>query len=343
MKDTATFKKTLAAKSAARLFDEEQQAGHQDWYERKHQSDPEFAEEVEGMCSILADLQALESDVEVVGWMEFDASPAKASVNRKRWRWSFAAAAALLITGVLQFTHWQTNSAAKPDIYRYTTNVGEIKEVTLSDGSRLTLNTGTLLLVDMSGEQRRVIIERGEVFFDVESDPARPFSVGVGDRSVTVLGTEFGVRKQPDGFVLAVTEGVVAVHRSDEQVSTEALDVAPGQTDGTSQQRRVPAGWLVEFDLADQHIVAQADVDLQRKTSWQRGILHFANEPLSNVIYELNRYSGKKIMIDSAELMNKPINASLRVDSIYTALLGLEKSYAFKVTHHFDHVVISEK
>ena len=104
----------------------------------------------------------------------------------------------------------------RPDpshLERHFTRVGEQKTIDLRDGSAITLNTGTQLVVDFTEQSRTILLERGETYFQVAEDPARPFTVELGVRSLTAIGTAFNVRKHPEHYQLAVFEGTVAVHR----------------------------------------------------------------------------------------------------------------------------------
>ena len=69
-------------------------------------------------------------------------------------------------------------------------------------------------------------------------------------------------------------------------------------------------------------------------------MLRFSDQPLMNVVRELNRYSGKKILIEDKAVMDLPISAALKVTSINSAVTALEQSYPIKVSHYFDRIVI---
>ena len=78
---------------------------------------------------------------------------------------------------------------------RHTTAIGEQVTVRLDDGSKIQLNTDSELSVRFSKAERRLVLERGQAFFDVAHDPARPFVVDAGKASVRALGTRFDVRR----------------------------------------------------------------------------------------------------------------------------------------------------
>lgn len=336
------FQKALVAQSVGKLFDEYPEQSDIDWLERQCKSDSRFADEMMGTCEMLADLQGLEADEDVLAWLD-EAFEKKSATSAKRlWPWWSAAAMLLLAVTYFPMHFWSDNEQAG-ELARYVTRVGEQKEVTLNDGTTIILNTGTQLLVDYGKDGRRILLERGEANFDVAGDPEWPFSVVMGDKAVSVLGTEFALRKEPGKFQLTVTEGMVVLHDVDEQVFSEAPEFVAGEGEAHFDQRKVSAGWVVTYSAEKSSLMAQNNVDLDALTSWTRGVIHFVNEPLSRVVYELNRYSGKKILIEDAELMDRPINASLRVDRISSALKGLEISYSLNITHHFDRIVFAKK
>ncbi|WIO74641.1 FecR domain-containing protein [Porticoccaceae bacterium LTM1] len=342
MSGTSTkFRKVLVANSARKLFDEVSEQDHAEWFERKCQSDEQFAKEVMETCEMLADIQGLETDTDVRTWLDEAVESKVVSSPKRIWPWLSAAAMILLAVVLLPIQPWFDENGEAEELARYVTRVGEQKEVLLSDGTEIILNTGTQLLVDFRADSRRVLLERGEANFAVSADSERPFSVVMGDKAVSVLGTEFVLRKEPEKFQLAVTEGVVVLHDVDEQIFAAAPAIGVEDRETLFDQRKVSAGWVVTYSAVAESLMAEHKVDLDKFTSWTRGVIHFSGEPLSKVVYELNRYTGKKILIEEAELMGKPINASLRVDRVSSALKGLEKSYSLKVTHHFDRIVIS--
>src|SRR3546814_14166765 len=70
---------------------------------------------------------------------------------------------------------------------------GEIRTVALEDGSRVTLDTDTILHIAYSPTERGLKLERGRARFDVSYDASRPFVVFAGGGSITAHGTVFDV------------------------------------------------------------------------------------------------------------------------------------------------------
>jgi transmembrane sensor len=95
---------------------------------------------------------------------------------------------------------------------KYFTDVGERGDIQLADGTRVTLNTNTRMVVEMMRNVRHVTMPYGEASFQVAADRNRPFLVQAGHRSFEALGTNFDVRVlTPDDVELTVTEGNVKV------------------------------------------------------------------------------------------------------------------------------------
>ena len=222
-------------------------------------------------------------------------------------------------------------------LQKYFTRIGEQQTIELADGSVITLNTGGQLVVDYSGPERRVLLERGEAFFEVAEDPDRPFSVGLGTHSVTVLGTAFNVLMVPGRYQLAVIEGAVTFHEATDELSALPPPVSmrgPGP-------RRVEAGWVAEFDLNRNELTAFQPESMERYHGWRSGLLSFSYEPLSQVVQELNRYSRRKILIEDASVMDLSVYSVVRVTDIDGALQSLEQVLPIEVTRHYDRIVIN--
>lgn len=170
----------------------------------------------------------------------------------------------------------------------YATGVGEQRLVRLADGSRVHVNTDSRVRVDFDRGTRRLVLVRGEAFFDVAHDASRPFIVAAGEAEVRALGTRFGVRRSPEGVRVTLLEGVVRVAAEDAAAWTlspnQQLTVRP---DGQGQVRRT---------------------DAALSTSWTTGRLYFRSTPLAQAVAEVNRYGERKIELDAATFAARPVS-----------------------------------
>ena len=178
----------------------------------------------------------------------------------------------------------------------YYTAVGEQKTVTLADGSQVMLNTDTAISVAFSATGRKLTLKHGQAVFHVAADRDRPFEVATDIAVVKALGTVFEVTEQSQTTRIAVQEHAVSVKGLHDKDYTE--------------KARINAGQQAFFDQKSglQSIIA---VDTNQSTAWQRGKLVFKNQPLKEVVAELDRYVHGRIAIVDAQL------ADLRVSGVF--------------------------
>ena len=99
------------------------------------------------------------------------------------------ASIALLVIGIFVFYKPQSPQT-KDDKTQYIAT-DAIKNITLSDGSQIILNSGTRLREN----SREVWLDEGEAFFNVKPDANNPFVVHLrNDLKVRVLGTSFTIQ-----------------------------------------------------------------------------------------------------------------------------------------------------
>ncbi|MDM3870340.1 FecR domain-containing protein [Porticoccus sp. W117] len=269
--------------------------------------------------------------------------PAMANVN-----WGVGALAMACLVMFVYIGHgWmfgQPTEVNAPPVKRYVTGVGEIKTINLEDGSTITLNTSSEILVVMTENLRQIVLRRGEGYFDVSKDIQRPFSVDLQGRSISVLGTEFNVRRYQAGFEISLVEGSVLLHRQEENMDVSAPAVNPEADEpvhhkADQQVRMLPNTELV-FDSEEKMATVSRVDDLGRQLSWKKGILSFNGEPLKKVVSELNRYSGKKIVLEDQQLGSQKIFATLSTNEIGVAISGLERVAPIKIIPSVNKIVI---
>ncbi len=338
-----------AVANIARLYSGEMTGAQERAFSNWRRESKEYQFGFTSTNQVIDDLSVLEHDADLLALVDEPAVPqfTQKITQQKQWFLPVAAiAAAVMLAAAIgvYFFEREPVEGGDSNVLRYVTRTGEQKAVNLSDGSVIKLNTATRLLVDMTDHSRHVILERGEAYFDVVSDPERPFIVNLGGRSVSVLGTEFNILKSPDKFTLAVIEGSVAIHRQDENALAAAPLVNVGNEPkaqiNSGGQRRVEAGIVAEFDVDSQRLLAWKPKNINKLVGWRSGVLGFDEEPLYKVIQELNRYSAKKILIEDKSIMDLQVFATVRLDQLNTALMGFEQTMPIKVISYVDRVVL---
>ncbi|HYG27677.1 MAG TPA: FecR domain-containing protein [Caulobacteraceae bacterium] len=235
----------------------------------------------------------------------------QAAVRRNRpWRrWLAPAAAAAVVLTAGPAAWWAYDSGLISNhqfqTRAYRTGVGERTTITLPDGSRVTLNTDTVLRTEAIRGRRQLYLDRGQAFFKVAHDPARPFVVNAAGRTVTAVGTAFDVRVDPDRFEVTLVEGKVRVEAP---VPERAARPAPASTPLRVQSTEMVAG--TQLQAADDAGWKLEEVDARREVAWTTGQLVFVRQPLGEVVEELNRYSKTPILIDDEKLAQIPITGT---------------------------------
>jgi transmembrane sensor len=259
----------------ARLSSSDVNEAAADWLAREDARALTVAEQAELDAWLAADdrhlgaylrLRAASRRLDRLGALKSDqpqAEPPAAEPPRRAQVVNRRLAAALAIGAVLSggFGLW---ALAQPRTYH--TDVGEMRRVTLRDGSVLELNTDTVLKVAYTSEGRDVWLQRGEGNFIVAKDKLHPFVVHVGEATFTAVGTVFSVRADHTGPVrLTVSEGVVSLKP-------------------TPPARPCYVAALQEVALkprqAQPQVASLSFLDVNRRLAWTDGRIALAGETL---------------------------------------------------------------
>ncbi|GFE82413.1 hypothetical protein GCM10011487_44130 [Steroidobacter agaridevorans] len=215
----------------------------------------------------------------------------------------------------------------------YSTNVGEHRWLTLTDGSVVELNARSRIKVQYTGDERRIQLLEGQALFHVAKNKQRPFVVDSGDARVRAVGTSFDVYRAKKGTVVTVVEGRVAVatsqHRTDLASTGSQSELAPyGNDPGTrigSEKASAGAGpqaaaGEILIAAGEQVVVTQAELprptqaDTAAATAWVRRSLVFDASPLTEVAEEFNRYNVRPLVIEDADLID------FRVSGVFSSV-----------------------
>jgi transmembrane sensor len=207
-----------------------------------------------------------------------------------------------------------------PQIQVFDTAIGAQRRIVLADGSDLDLAPDSRVSTRFTLARRDVQLERGQAFFEVAHHAMRPFVVHVNGLTVTAVGTAFDVRMSPNGTMVTVSEGRVNV----------ASGINEGGDAATKPETiRAGAGQRVTFSNIA-HRLSVASVDPKFAGSWRDGTLRFVGEPLDDVVGEVNRYSGRQIVVASAFQQTR-FTGTVSPANLGDWLKALELIYAVEV------------
>lgn len=231
------------------------------------------------------------------------------------------------------------------------TEIGAFRKLDLPDGSVAQLNTDSAIDTEFTPTERRIRIARGEVFFSVAKDPARPFVVSAGPVAVQAVGTAFNVRQRADAIEVLVTHGQVRV---DDARSHESVLRAPQEDRATAtatpplltagERVLVPFAGAAGAATAPQPTMATIERvspgAVQRALAWQERRLEFDAATLADVAREFNRYNRKQLVIDDAALAARHFSGTFRADGYESFVRLLEADFGVSVSDDGREIVL---
>jgi transmembrane sensor len=173
--------------------------------------------------------------------------------------------------------YWVT----RPTVKTYATAVGGRELISFADGTKIELNTDTVLRTYMTTAERTVWLDKGEAYFQVNHDAAHPFVVIAGGQHITDLGTKFFIRRDSGELKVGLVEGRVRLAAANAK--------QPEATLSHGDEAIVAANRF--------SVVKKTAKDLANELSWRRGFLVFRHTTLADVATEFNRYNRQKIVI----------------------------------------------
>jgi transmembrane sensor len=235
--------------------------------------------------------------------------PARWSGSRRALIGGGLGALAATVAGVMILPNLLTGGAVT-----YRTAKGEQRRIALADGTSVMLDTATQMTVDMQAGQRIVRLVEGQAFFDVASDPTRPFRVFAGKDEVRALGTAFEVRFEQGSARVILEEGRVAIFRTGADRPLGAV-ASVTRLEAAKADLIMKPGQEVKLAAAPlgaaQMPPSLAEVDLAKTNAWRDGEMVFDDVSLGAAVAEVNRYGGQTIILGDPSL------AELRVSGTF--------------------------
>lgn len=180
-------------------------------------------------------------------------------------------------------------------------------EIVLSDGTHIWMNAASSLSYpEQFGSKERIVSLRGEAYFEVAHDAARPFKVVTEKQVVQVLGTHFNVNAYDDDAqtVTTLVQGSVMVSAAGKQ----AL-IKPGQQASSTGKN-------------DLNI---ASTNLRSALAWKNGMIEFQDTSLPQLMRRIARWYDIKVEYDGPQ-RNDLFTGGISRHSKLSALLNILKA-----------------
>jgi transmembrane sensor len=224
--------------------------------------------------------------------------------SKNNFRLIIAAASIACLIAVGAISMWISSKKSFQQIAACSTTIdtkaGEKAHILLSDSSRIILNSDSK--VEYVGNynlfDRRVKLT-GEAFFEVSTNPEKPFVVQLDKMSISATGTRFNVFSFANENRIETTleEGAIKVIVK----GKEPINVRSGQQ-------------VVYFVNTGE--VRVLDVNTDTYTSWKENMLRFNDTPLEEVLRRIGRKYNVTFEVANRELLDLKYTATFIDESI---------------------------
>jgi transmembrane sensor len=222
-----------------------------------------------------------------------------------------AAALAALVGG---YAGWPSLELMRAQPQHYAAAEGSLRDVTLADGTRLTLAGGADIRVRYTSHDRIVELRRGTLFADVTHDERRPFRIDAGNARITDLGTRFEVSTKPANV----------------RVTVESGEVRLGSSAWFGARMDLSADQAAMLDQTDLHRIDNAGAGGVAR--WRREWVEYRDAPLTRVIADLESVSPLPIRIGDRTLAALRVSGRIRLTDPVRQLDNLSVIHTFAVT-----------
>ena len=246
---------------------------------------------------------------------------------KKMNNWVFARAASIIILISLSITFWfyvQSNAWLKLINDKIATQSGETRNVTLTDGTVVTLNANsTLYFPNKFDKEKRAVLLEGEAYFEVAHNLEKPFIITSGEVETTVLGTKFNLRYFKDELVteLLLNEGKVAF-----EANGKKEIVLPGE--------------VIQFNAEKSELKKEQNSN-PNILAWKTKELKFNETPFNDVIKTLQRYYNVKFELKDTGNLECRYTGSFNKNTLNEVLEIMQLSTTFTFKNQDNKILIT--
>jgi transmembrane sensor len=248
--------------------------------------------------------------------------------RRRAWRVAAAVVVLAMVGGIWAFFS-KDNLLSNPSVFgdknalanEVKTEFQQRKQLTLPDGSVVTLNANTKIKVsdDWSDEKTREVWLDGEAFFEVVKKPntgAAKFVVHTSQLNVEVLGTAFNVKARRGATEVVLQSGQVILNKVKDTDFKEIV--------------MIPGDRVRIADEAPKPVVSDK-VETEKVTAWTNGKIIFDNTPLLEVAKAIEDHFGYEVVLEDKQLVTKLYTGELLTDSPDVFFTILSKTLGIKI------------
>jgi transmembrane sensor len=247
-----------------------------------------------------------------------------------RWSRVLGPAGLLVVVGIIAAVGCFQLVALRGAKEVIATHVGETRGMTLEDGTRMVLDTGSRARVTFSATTRDIELLQGQAHFEVAHEAQRPFRVHTSAVEVVAVGTAFDVAALPSRTTVTLIEGRVKVR------------AITGTSAGESRVEMLTPGQQWGVDAAGQTL-GEKEVKIADVTAWQRGNVVIDDDPLEEALAVINRYSNTRIVVRDPALQSRHVSGTFRIGDVETEAVVLEHYFGLKEISRSEQEIVLER
>jgi transmembrane sensor len=263
--------------------------------------------------------------------------------QRRRRVLASGAAMAVLIAGISFWAIPGERAGGGDQAVATTTKILLPARHSLPDGSVVELKADAEITPDFDAQHRRVTLRRGEAHFQVAKDAMRPFLVEAQGVKLRAVGTAFSVQIGENAVDVLVTQGRVAVEKSD--AGAAAGSGSPAFEPDPVAMLDAGQGAEIDIESAIARIRTVAREEAAERLSWRAPRLEFGGTPLSEVVALLNLHatSGLRISIGDSSLAPVRVSGLFRTDNTAALLDLLDSGFGITAERRSESVIVLRK
>lgn len=229
------------------------------------------------------------------------------------------AGAAAMVIGASGYALLASGSATA-----YETGTGEQRDLTLDDGTRVTLGAATRIDARIGARERSIRVVRGETLISIAPIEGKLLSVSTTAGTVEAASGEVLVKILPQHVRISLLTGSAQARRG-------GL--------GNDQPIVLEPRSEIEFGPREVHI-SRADAPLlARRTLWREGRIAFDNTPLWEAAADVTRHSGARFEFADANLADLRIGGLIDAGDVDAFVSMLRNNLAIEATRRSDGVI----
>lgn len=265
--------------------------------------------------------QSIKSSIfDVIGHEE----PLVIKTSKRKWWWAAAmplgVAAYLLLLTAEKTPHSQT--------VQTNTEMREVKEVLLPDGSVIVLNGNSSVKYEEPFKPgAREVYLNGNGYFKVKKQYGQPFIVHTPQLAVTVTGTEFNVNARASVTNVVLTEG--------------SVDISLSKNEGVQKIGSLSPGDRIKYNSANRELVKEKVVVDLYTYAWDQQEWHFDNTPFETVIELMFQFYGTEVVLNNQNLKNSTISAIVSVKDHSNLIKVIERTLNVSITENHGQIFIN--